>query len=1191
MRAPNLHLLVLSLITALALSCITCSAAESGSSSESFSRVATIIAEHCLDCHAAQDPEGKLVLESYDLILKGGETGSVIIPGKPDESLLVKMIEGKYEKDGKTKIMPPGKKKKLTAEEITTIREWISAGASAPADKDKSIAKEIIVPKIEPKVPARHPINSAAYDTNAKLLALGRYAEVEIHSAENQTLLRKLEGIHGNVNSVAFSADGKFIFAGGGDSGITGEVLQWQSADGKLVRNYPGHKDSVYAVAVSPDGKTLATGSYDQKVKLWNTETGAEIKTLSGHNGCIYGLGFRADGKILASASGDRTVKLWDVATGERRDTLSQSLKELYTVQFSPDGKRLAAGGVDNRIRVWDISPEAKETTNPLLYSKFAHEGAILRLTFSIDGKLLASTADDKTLKIWDAADLSEKLILETQPDWAPGIAFALENKALFAGRLDGSSKYYNSASGSVLAPPKPELARVEPRSIQRGVTTKIQLAGKFLQSVDSLKFSNDKIKAELIHEGEPKPTELWVNVTADSSLPRGAYDLSVKSSSGESGAIKLYIDDIPQFSEKEKSRTLPQIPIAIWGVHETSGDFEQYRFRAKKSHSLVFDAAAKAIGSKADLVLTLADGKGKVLASSSNFDQSPDPLIHYTFKDDGEYVITVSELLLGASPEHFYRLSIGEFPFVTAVFPSIIPAEKETELHLIGFNLPSESTIKIAAAKPGDQPLNLDPEKFRWRGALKVLASQKPQFLESEPNNDLEDATSVSLPAIISGRIFSTNAPQDEDWFRFDAKAGETWILETAAAQIGSPLDTKIEVLDSMGKPVIRTLLQAVRDSAITFRGIDSNSADCRVENWEEMELNQLLYLQGEVVKLFRAPQGPDSGFLFYTLNGKRRDYFDTSPTAHANAEPCYIVETHTPGSKLVQNGLPVFPIYFQNDDDSERRLGTDSRLFFTAAADASYFVRLTDTRGFSGDRFIYRLSILKAEPDFRVTLNGANLAIAPGSGQSFSVSAERIDGFDGEIKVEISGLPPGFSVSNPLVIQAGHTTALGTMNADPNAAKPGATNSSKVIASASINGKVVSKEVNTFGQIKLADSASLYVALESENSATPEITIAPGQTVPARLKVRRNGHDDLITFSVDNLPHGVIVDNIGLSGVLIPKDQNEREIFITAAKWVPETDRLCYAVSNEAGRQTSRPVLLKVRKNNPKIVAEKGG
>ncbi|HVK57255.1 MAG TPA: hypothetical protein VM735_00620, partial [Candidatus Kapabacteria bacterium] len=136
-----------------------------------------------------------------------------------------------------------------------------------------------------------------------------------------------------------------------------------------------------------------------------------------------------------------------------------------------------------------------------------------------------------------------------------------------------------------------------------------------------------------------------------------------------------------------------------------------------------------------------------------------------------------------------------------------------------------------------------------------------------------------------------------------------------------------------------------------------------------------------------------------------------------------------------------------------------------------------------------------------------------------------------------------------------------------------------SKIVASAEINGQRVEKTGASLGKITLADAAPLFVTLEPTNAATPEITIAPGGTVPAHLKIRRNGHNELVTFQVENLPHGIIVDNIGLNGVLIPKDQNEREIFLRAERWVPETDRLCYAIANEAGRQTSLPVLIKVR------------
>src|SRR5262245_25124832 len=122
-------------------------------STNDYSAVDAVMTKHCLDCHAAQDPEGKLVMESFDDLMKGGESGPVVVPGKSAESLLVKMIEGKIEKEGKKKIMPPGKRKKLESEEIALIKSWIDAGAKPPAITKP---KELVAPRITPRVPARN---------------------------------------------------------------------------------------------------------------------------------------------------------------------------------------------------------------------------------------------------------------------------------------------------------------------------------------------------------------------------------------------------------------------------------------------------------------------------------------------------------------------------------------------------------------------------------------------------------------------------------------------------------------------------------------------------------------------------------------------------------------------------------------------------------------------------------------------------------------------------------------------------------------------------------------------------------------------------------------------------------------------------------------------------------------------------
>jgi hypothetical protein len=360
---------------------------------------------------------------------------------------------------------------------------------------------------------------------------------------------------------------------------------------------------------------------------------------------------------------------------------------------------------------------------------------------------------------------------------------------------------------------------------------------------------------------------------------------------------------------------------------------------------------------------------------------------------------------------------------------------------------------------------------------------------------------------------------------------------------------------------------------------------------------------LNGEVMRLFRMPQGPDSEMLMFTSAGKRRAYFDTSAVAHALDEQGFIVAPQPLDAKLAATGLPVFTLHYENDDDGERKLGSDSKLQFSAPTNGSYLVRVTDTRALGGDTYAYRLIVREARPDFTVTLSGANPTVSPGSGQSFTLNAERLDGFAGEIRVEMAGAPPGFTVSTPIIIEAGHTEAKGTIHAALGAPRPQETNAAQtsIKATAMVNAQAVTKDVNSLGTIKLGEKPKLYVSLEpySESatnhfdpamvSSQPvELVIAPGQMIPAWLKIKRNGHEDLVTFFAENLPHGVIVADIGLNGVLIPKGESERKIFFSADKWVPEQDRLFYMIEQQAGKQTSLPALLKVRRPSPKQSAK---
>jgi Planctomycete cytochrome C/WD domain, G-beta repeat len=1135
----------------------------SAQSPPSYARqVKPFLARYCLECHNSQEVKGDLDLETFAGIQKGGKNGAVISAGKPDQSRLVLAVEGKIKP-----AMPPKKNRQPSAGEIQVVRAWIAAGA-----KDDSNLAKASLPPIKPRSATPAPITALAYTPDGKVLFAARHKDIVRIEG---TSVRTLATLAAPVTALAVRPDGKLLAVASSTTGSAGEVSWFAlgSADSaNPVRTLPAHADMILDIAFSPKGDILATTGYDRLIKLWDVDSGKLLRTLKDHSDAVYSLAFDPTGKLLASGSADRAVKVWNVDTGVRLYTLSDSTDWVYAVAWRPDGKQLAAGGVDKSIRTWEVSSGGGK----LVRAVFAHEGPISRLRYATDSRTLHSLGDDRILKSWDADRLVEKHVFPAQPELALTFALRPDGKQASLGRFDGAVVELDVATGKIssqplpVKPKPPVLTKLTPDASPRGKMVSVTLSGEELGGVTEISAETRELSVSKPRAG--RAGSLVVDVTIPSAAAVGTYKFRAKNSAGTSAPVEFFVDrfhSVPYVEPASPGQTQPlTLPVTVTGRLGEAGVVNRHVFSLAPLQQVgVQFVATKA---KIDAVLRLLDRQGRVVA------EGRDGVLGFIAPESlsdqaATYVLEVHDREFRGNKDMSYRLSIGDIPVVTSVYPQGLQRGTEATFEVHGVHLGSrKSTYTVSApAKPSmDGRVSLSFKGEHPLGMTSVLTGDYPEVRAGGMS-----PVDVPVPGVANGIIDKPGATQT---WRFKARKGQRLILEVNARRIGSPLDSYLEVLDLQGKQVPRAVLRSVGMTYLTFRDHDSEKEGIRLESWNNLGVDDYLLVGDELVRIQALPRGPDDDCQFYSVAGKRLGFLDTTPRFHSLGTPMYQVQIHPPGKVFPPNGFPTVQLDYRNDDGGPG-YGKDSRVVFDAPADGAYLVRIGDSSGMSSPTSAYRLTIRPAEPRFTVSFSPEKPDVSKGGGASINVTATRLDNYEGPIPVQFKDLPPGFH-SPKTIISAGQISTALTLSADADAPMPGANATLKLTAEADIDGSHIHSE-KTGGVPKLIELGDLTTA-----TVESHVALEPGKQVEVTAKIdRRNGFKGRVPLDVRGLPHGVRVLDVGLNGIMITETETTRRFVLYAEPWVePMTLPIVVVARNEKkGTEiAAKPVVLEVMK-----------
>jgi len=423
--------------------------------------VQPILAQHCASCHNEDKRKSGFAVTSFNLIMEGGSSGSVVQPGDPDNSRLIKLITKAEEP-----VMPPSGEG-IPPAEIEIIRQWIAAGALMDEDSQPMAKAEEEVgtmdgdvyiaarfadtpPMPEVTLASAQPIGqrgviARAMDTSptAPLMAVGANKQVLLVNTETYESLGALPFPEGNIFTLTFSVNGELLVVGGGEEGAKGVGAIYNVRTGERTGTYGQYYDTVLAADVSPDHKFIALGGPNRAVRVYDVETATELYKIDKHTEWIYAVKFTPDGEVLTTADRGGGMYVWQAKTGRYVEELRGHAGAIHALEYTYDSKVLASAGEDGTVQLWDTWKYNR------IRSFKAHGVPVLNMDVNRDGKIL-TTGQDAVAKLFNIEGKEEKTFGGLD-DWGYTTCFSHGGGKVLAGNWKGQIHFWNAESAELV--------------------------------------------------------------------------------------------------------------------------------------------------------------------------------------------------------------------------------------------------------------------------------------------------------------------------------------------------------------------------------------------------------------------------------------------------------------------------------------------------------------------------------------------------------------------------------------------------------------------------------------------------------------------------------------------------------------------------------------------------------------------